>query len=1855
MGMVVVMANLFKRNTLLSNNYVRYCFLLTIAVLFLGMFFAFRAFGKTYHSITFSFKSFENLKVDEIAQIKISKSNGNYQTITGGKISIKSDETVRFRIFLKEGYEAALEQNGVPCLGANFGSNEITPGKFLSEENCFEWDMGVITESKQVQIEGVQIKKLSAAKPKVITSSGEEVEFDDLGNIWKSSFDYNTKYKFEFSNHNQDSEYEIKEIKAETVFGQIREPMSCEITELENGNREITIFDPNTEFGGIHDNIQNIEILIEDVYNTENIQTALDDGTASISYSIKFEGLNSKGEKVNLTEEIIDIKSENQDGSTVNVTFNEDGTAAFPSIGNNSVTVKVKALGVYSKSDFNLWQDDGEIPKEDTDSEGYSKYTINLTNNMNIQIKNLDINNCTATFSIGEGIPKEAVKIFAFEGDSAPESPYNGDQLASGVSEVIYSEDLKSFFYEAPEVTSVRFYVKPMGMYSDSDIIIKEGENQIAPTLTEEFKVYDVRLDSSRDFTITDLEINSYTLTLKADHLPSEELLKNCVTVQKLSNEGTYEEIGLDDQGVLAFKFEHGSEVKLKITLKYGFSWLDPVSIKYNDTEIVSRDNDGSGGISFTIPSISSDGIINISEIVYKIFNIKFVDENGASIPEKNLVIKNSGGFGINNGTTARYKENFEFTIEAGDGYSISNLKAVVGSYEFGKNAEGKFLYGEITKDIVIKLIGIERIHFEVKINDASTGNVVTSALKFFYEPYSGDTQEGDSRELSWENSSNGSVLVPYGSDFKFLIKVESDYYDLKGIQNAVGDFIEVNDVDCTLEVSNVGEGEKFATITLKNIKGKIDEGSNDTTIPFIISFKKLNSTLVSVQLKITQEDLESQLKSGIGLYLSEATDNKIELESGKAVENGGQGSVLPAKDTYLIVTIPNGIDDGEMKYVSKKDSVNDPNFSISEISPETISVIKDGLPYSGKLRIFKINLSSISDSNASYEIEINGFKKIACTLNFENPDNATVGYSYTYTDNGTDSFEPLGDRSQIDNIDYNKDVYLKIQAPSQTPFTVPENNISIETNPGNGERGEKVAFVLKKSSPESCVVLINSIKSNLTVSLKFNFVPVFVKFPDTEGVEFYRLSYHEVSERISGSVSIAQGESFEFAVKASKGYDLSSCELKGNDGKKDIIETTSNAYAGKDVRVFKLEDLQEDVEVKASISKANCTITITKIADLPGKNGDSETTTKVKYYRNDQEVTEENFPVEYGGSEEFYVVLEDKCSNSSLKMNAYKKQNDGTLVFKEELTKVGNVYKLIDVRDDLTIKAENLSWNLYTLNFSKNDFANFVSAENKNNIIDGTQTVVHGDSYKFKVNPRQGYVLGTKAIINAVSDSGKAKSLSTDADGNYVLPDVREGYTISVENIGNVSYSVYFAPVEGVTYYNDQGAAIAGKININYGENFEFNVGIEDAYSDSLSSMYISLNDNRSGLKVQKLASGRYIIQNVTEDVKVKACNVVKNKYVVNLKKDEGIEYYTVSNKLCTGENEVNHGENFYFRVKLYPAYADSKIRVMLGNQELSANSENTYMVENVRESKIVTVVGIEKSDVTLVMDTISQLPGTASDSSDIERIIEATRKYNSLDDYKKSKVQNYYVLENLQQSLAEYHHVYNGITVDGLDWYVKVIANPLISDMDACTRIYGKLSSEYILDLYDVYLWDVVNDQRYTLPEGKSVVVHLPTPDISYFENPTGIHENEDGKLDYLTLNMSGGTTSLETFSFSPLGIVANRSVQPGRSSLIDAADANISALTDYTLNSLSGNPTDSNNNLLTTSNNRENSEDQSQETSGESSNDGTENEKFVDHSQTSLGSALKLVLIVMIIGIIGAVVFVFMSNRKNKEHKK
>lgn len=1853
------MIKLFKENSgkkLLSGSHLKYCFLLSLMVLFLGAFFGFQAFGKTYHNITFSFNSFENLKVDEIAQIKVSKSGGEYQTITGGKFNVKSDESIKFKVFLKEGFEASRSESQMPSLIACFNSNISDQsgilGTYKPEENCFEWDMGTVLESKFVKIYGSEVKKLNAAQPKVMTSSGEEIDFNSLGNVWDPSFEYNTKYTFEFSSKNDQDTYEIKSVKAKTAFKESYEDISCESTEIENGKYQITLYDPSTEFGGICEDISNIEILVENIYHTESIAYALDDGNTGCT--LKFICVDADGNQINLTKDMINIKLDGDDRETMFISDgNETSFAQITGCAPGYVTIKAKAVTDYNKSNFTLWDNNVEIPKASTskDNEGFYTFGVNLQVDKVITIKNLNINQHTVEFNSvsdetnGEKLSEDSVEIFAYSGsqDNIPESPFNSDDsLATDFSRVEWDSDSDNFSHKVDFGKSLVYYIKENVKYNQKGFSVIEKDDQtIIADEKNGFKRYTVTVTEDKNFTISGLFLNTYTIVFKK---PSEELdgtlLSQCLSVKNLNDN---ENASSNSDGSLKINISHGENVIFELSPgeDYILSSANLTLEGLAFSGLKRSDNK----ITFQIQDVSSNGKITISGIEYKICNITFQGEDGQMIPQEKAILQNSQETPINNtGTTVRSGEKFSFSVRAGEGYNISSLEVLEtsGKYTFNSNDNKYESSTPIKEDIIIKLTGIKRIHFNIH---AEALNGIENLASITYKSYDeSGNQTGESKELPWDAESNLSVA--YGSNFEFSLEVKDEKFSLKGIQESIGDFVGISGANTSPTVISPTD-EKSATIALKNIK---TESQDKAEVDLTITIKKLNYAMRPLGfeiLKINENEQQNDLlKKQITMYMLDDINDKINLQDDNLVVDGGKIEILPSKDNYLVADIPKSIDSQNIQCFLKNTDT-DESKSISKEDVSGKSVLKNDTAYNGKIEVFKIPSGYVSslypedfDSSTTSEAKVKAFVDGLRVSSYE------VEFGKGFFENDSANVEAFVDSDFIEitdkkiNIEHGKSLKLKVTAPGELYFTPSvENDITIKDSSGNN-----VEMVVLSTSEKSFEILINNVVSDLKISLTFGKSVLFVKFPQIDGVEFYKLNSNnnQAESKISGTISIQNSDEYKFAVKASKGYDLSTCKLKV--GEEDLIGSLKD-----DMMIFELKNINSDVEITGQISKSKCAIKLEKQATLQGKNGASSGNTTVKYYKNDEEITEEIMLVEYGGSTEFKVVLEDKCSNSSLKV-IYKKQSDDSSA--NEINSVSGMYKLIDVTEDLVVKVENLSWNEYVLNFVKNDFANFVGTED--NILDGTQTVLYGDDYKFKVSPKEGYSFGTQTVVNAVSSSGDSKSLSVDVSGNYVLPNVTEGYTISIENIGNVSYYLNFIPTEGVTYYNDQGTVISGKITVSYGQNFEFSIGIEDAYSDSLSGMYISLNEGKSDMKVQKLASGRYLLQNIMGDVRVKACNISKNKYVVNLKKDEGIEYYTISNKLCTGENDVEHGEDFYFRVKLYSAYADSKIRVMMGTQELSPSSENIYKIESVKESKTITVVGIEKTDVALVIETINQLPGTASDSSDIERIIEATRKYNALDEYKKSKVKNYSILENLQKSIAQYNHVYNGISVEGLDWYIKVIANPIISDMDACTRIYGKLSSEYILDLYDVYLWDVVNDQRYTLPEGKSVVVHLPTPDISYFENPTGIHENDDGKLDYLTLNMSGGVTSLETSSFSPIGIVANRSLQPGRSSLIDAADANISAITDYTLNSLSGNSSDSNegNNYSVTSNNQNDSDDEYLESD---SSDDTQNEKFVDNSRTTLGSALKLILIIMIIGIIAAIVFVFISKRKNKSDKK
>ena len=221
---------------------------------------------------------------------------------------------------------------------------------------------------------------------------------------------------------------------------------------------------------------------------------------------------------------------------------------------------------------------------------------------------------------------------------------------------------------------------------------------------------------------------------------------------------------------------------------------------------------------------------------------------------------------------------------------------------------------------------------------------------------------------------------------------------------------------------------------------------------------------------------------------------------------------------------------------------------------------------------------------------------------------------------------------------------------------------------------------------------------------------------------------------------------------------------------------------------------------------------------------------------------------------------------------------------------------------------------------------------------------------------------------------------------------------------------------------------------------------------------MYIIVNDGKTKLVANKLSSGRYIISNIMEDATIKVANIRKNSYEVSLVKTEGMDYYNLSNRMITGNNKVSHGENLTFKVKLYPAYEESVVKVMLGKNELQPDDSGNYVVENVQENKTVTVLGLEKTKEAEIINDVENLPDAIETLNDIDGVLEITKLYNSLPDEKKQKIANLNKLTDLQKQIGNMCHKNNDITVDGAEWYVKLMVVPISTSDEAYTRIYQK-----------------------------------------------------------------------------------------------------------------------------------------------------------------------------------------------------
>lgn len=847
---------------------------------------------------------------------------------------------------------------------------------------------------------------------------------------------------------------------------------------------------------------------------------------------------------------------------------------------------------------------------------------------------------------------------------------------------------------------------------------------------------------------------------------------------------------------------------------------------------------------------------------------------------------------------------------------------------------------------------------------------------------------------------------------------------------------------------------------------------------------------------------------------------------------------------------------------------------------------------------------------------------------------------------------EPTGTQSSISELDWKFEQYEGEQTYTATYDFLLTDNMSIElicdknSIPVTFKSGEGFDYYYVKKTKDGQIIDLSSGTPQIEDAENGEKPTIDI----SDGTPFNM--ENGTKKELRGIITVSDGDDYYFAVGVQAGYDAEKLTVTQNGSglneyDDEIVQWAQHNEKTEGCKFYKLENVKSSVTVVASVVKRKVAVEFDSNAAVKNKEG---RTAKITY-KQDNSVIEGSLDVTYGNSVTFTVTLPEEYNQSDFKVMV-RGENE-TEDQAKEVTKYQNEYKILDITENKKVYVENITVNVYTINFVGSDRAEYLV---DNNIFKGTKDVEHGSKIEFKIKPKTGYKLDENFVVNCQKESGDEK-LTTEKDSgsgdNTIykcsISNIKENCTIVLEDIANITYKVTLQDVPGITYLNDRGSVVSGSMRVKYGSNFEFSVNVDDAYDDSAAGMFIVLNNGKSKLGAQKLSAGRYLISNITEDLNIKVGNIRKNTYTVTLRNEEGIDYYNSNNKVITGDNTVDHGSSFSFKVSLYPAYSDSSIAVMLGNDKLTADDSGFYTIPGIIEDKIITVTGIHPNTEVGLINSINNLPSSVNDLNDVNPVIEATRWYNSLSDDKKANVTNADVLMNLQQQAAAVHHTSNDVTIEGADWHIKLVVVPISSDMDACTRIYKKLTSEYILSLYDVYLWDTLNDTRYVPSGEETYTVTIPSPRLTNFRNPTGVHEDSNsGKVTFMDLSFYGDTVSFETNSFSAMGVVASRA-SDGISSLLDTPNTNIPWIMDYAPGGArsGGSGRDSSENTLIN--------DGGDDVDGVDIEDGGNiNEKFksTNNRVTPQGSALRLILVLLILALLALALWVIYKKRKEQK---
>lgn len=614
-------------------------------------------------------------------------------------------------------------------------------------------------------------------------------------------------------------------------------------------------------------------------------------------------------------------------------------------------------------------------------------------------------------------------------------------------------------------------------------------------------------------------------------------------------------------------------------------------------------------------------------------------------------------------------------------------------------------------------------------------------------------------------------------------------------------------------------------------------------------------------------------------------------------------------------------------------------------------------------------------------------------------------------------------------------------------------------------------------------------------------------------------------------------GYNINFTIQENEGYSSSNLAALANGIP---IEYTNGQY--------KIKNISENTTVKVeNIEKINCKLVFTQhegISFKDSKDNDLGSEKELKY--GDTFTFKTEVQDSYEKSEnDYHLKLEYSSGKDTEILKSHKDMHNEYP--DEEIYKDANpnIYTINEIKENCRIYVEGLDYKKHNIKLYNSKGIIFQDKYGINPLDEDTskeyitQTALHGQTFSFKVKADEGYDISGMKLFAKKDVSGTRQQLFPSNDV-YTIEDVTEDYTVTLENVEKTKYSVEIRLTEGVKCVDQNGDTMQTNLTMAHGDDLSFYLSLDSAYNKASPTVTVKgvLNP------IIPDASGKYTIPNITENKIIEVSGVKKNTYKATFVATEGVIYKNNKNKPFENSLDVEYGETLYFKITLMDAYDKSTPLVMMNDNKVIAESAGVYTVTNINSDITITVKNVNKNPEEITMEDVNNVPDPVVTDEDVNSVVKATLTYENLSDEEKEQVTNIAALQKAQKEAGELNHRSGSIYVNGVDWNIKVIATELTKDEEKMNYLNSKIDRRELINLYDIYLLDLLTGKTYELPYGKSVDVTMPAPgDLTGYQNVVIAHEKSSGNIEYLDVNITDDNVKFTATSFSLFGLAAKK----------------------------------------------------------------------------------------------------------------